>query len=179
MLYDDCMIDTALQNEIATKLKRYYDVLALNHPKILTAIPFNQISIEIKRLGKTSGIAYLHTNKIELNSDYFKTERDSMLNRTLPHELCHLVAWHLCQDRGHGRYWKYCMRLLGLTPNRCHTYDSTHATLRHHRKFVYGCSCTGKEHMVGIKIHNKIGIFGKNYTCKQCGVRIKFVRIGS
>ena len=175
--YIECMIDIALQNEIATKLKRYYDVLASNHPKLLVLLPFENISMSMKRLGKTAGKAYLFVNRIELNPDFFKTERENMLNRTLPHELCHLAAWHLYLDNGHGRYWKYCMQLLGLKPNRCHTYDATHATLRHHRKFVYKCNCT--EHSVGIKVHNKIGIFGHTYRCKRCGIPIKFVRIGS
>jgi SprT protein len=167
-------MNETLQSEIAAKFKSSYDLLAIRYPMLVSKLPFSHIRLTFKRIGKTAGRAYLRFNRIELNPDYFQTERENMINDTLPHELCHLVAYTLFGDSGHGVYWKQCMNVVGLTANRCHNYNTSVATLRHHRKFIYTCECK-RNISVGLNIHKKIGM-GIKYTCNKCSQTLKFVK---
>jgi len=73
------------------------------------------------RLTATGGRAFLEEGKIDLscylmtnNMDYYKVD-------TIPHELCHIIAWRLYGDKGHGKGWKYVMHQMGVNGTRCHT----------------------------------------------------------
>ena len=74
-----------------------------------------------KRLTSTAGRAFIEDGYIDLsvyllgrNTDYFKRD-------TIPHELCHMIAWRVYGDRGHGKAWKYVMQQMGVNGKRCHT----------------------------------------------------------
>lgn len=74
-----------------------------------------------KRLTSTAGRAFLESGYIDLsvyllgrNTDYYRRD-------TIPHELCHMIAWRLYQDRGHGQGWKSVMAKMGVDGGRCHS----------------------------------------------------------
>lgn len=93
-----------------------------------------------KQIGRTAGRAFLSSWKIILNPDFLKNGHlEDMINRTLPHEIAHLVAYKLFGDHGHGRGWKMVMRALGLEPNRCHTYSLEGVRTRSRVKYESRC----------------------------------------
>lgn len=74
-----------------------------------------------KRLTSTAGRAFIEHGYIDLscfllerNAEYYKID-------TIPHELCHMIAFRLYKDEGHGKGWKYVMQELGVNGKRCHS----------------------------------------------------------
>lgn len=88
--------------------------------------------------------------------------------QTAVHEACHLAAnYHaIRQGRGrpqsHGREWQALMRRCGLTPDRCHTVDTSGLS---RRKYQVRCSCG--THNVGARVARKVA-HGRKYTCRRC-----------
>lgn len=142
--------------------------------KITLSIPV----IEFKQIGRKAGYAYYNENKLVLNPDFFNNgHADEMINDTLPHEIAHLVAVKKFGEcgKGHGPNWKYVMRLLGLTPKRCHNYDLEGVKVRRRSEsnFVYKCSCRDKIFLTQIR-HNRHQS-GRPYHCLMCKTELKFI----
>jgi ATP-dependent exoDNAse (exonuclease V) alpha subunit/predicted SprT family Zn-dependent metalloprotease len=87
--------------------------------------PMPILTFESIRNKKTVGRAYLRRNKIALNPVWCAVEDEEILssitNETIPHEICHFIAWRLHKDNGHGKDWKLAMMKMGLLPSRFHT----------------------------------------------------------
>lgn len=68
------------------------------------------------------GMAHLTSNKIRYNPVWLGCGDAEVLSHfmqeTVPHEVCHHIAYRLFKDRGHGYWWKDCMRKMGLPANR-------------------------------------------------------------
>jgi len=157
------MINTTNQL-IADKTEECYATLEKIHGRT-----FDRPKIELKQLGKKSGVAYYIRNSIYLNSDFMKNGHlDDMINRTLPHEIAHLVSFKVFGmiGRGHVTYWKLIMRQLGLKPSRCHTYSLEGVKVRNITKIEYKCGCP-QSVKVGLKVHRNI-VCGRKYKCKRC-----------
>lgn len=76
------------------------------------------------RLTATAGRAWLEENKIDLSCylmDKYPEEFDKV---TIPHELCHHIAFRLYGDKGHGRAWKFVMAKMGLDPAIYHNMET-------------------------------------------------------
>jgi predicted SprT family Zn-dependent metalloprotease len=169
-LLENKMLDTALILE--------------NHYKITMPIP----KIHLRRLGKKLGVASKFHNVITVNIDLCTqaTWKD-ILDITLPHEYCHLVAPLIHKpylhghDRGnagwgHGPAWKECMRIIGLQPNVQHELPDNivnQIVLRKvNRDYVYSCGCGKTFNLTSVR-HNKI-LLGKKYFCRTCTGRLTF-----
>lgn len=68
------------------------------------------------------GVAYLSRNLIKYNPVWLGCDDGEVLSHfmqeTVPHEVCHHIAYRLYRDKGHGYWWRECMKKMGLPPNR-------------------------------------------------------------
>jgi SprT protein len=112
--------------------------------------------------GRVAGKAVSKKWEIRLNPHFLENGYfEDMLNQTLPHEFAHLIcSKYFPEENGHGPYWKMVMRKLGLKPERCHDYDTSHIYCFH-----YQCHC--REHYLSKVMHNKVKR-GNSYRCKKC-----------
>lgn len=93
--------------------------------------------------GMTAGMAHCGQNWIKLNPILLHENESTFLNRTLPHELAHLISVHLygLQGRGHGHYWKQVMQQLEVKDiGRCHSYDTTNSRTRTSTRTIGYCT---------------------------------------
>ena len=74
------------------------------------------------RLTSTAGRAFIERGYIDLSVFLMERNVEGFLDDTIPHELCHIIAWRLFNDKGHGKAWKNTVLFLGKDPTRCHSY---------------------------------------------------------
>lgn len=107
---------------------------------------------------------------IELNAVYLEQSPEAMLADTLPHELAHLVAWHLIPGQKlppHGPLWQTLMRdWYGVEPRRTHDFDSSMVASRRQRRWPYRCDCS--RHELSTTRHRRAER-GARYHCRKCG----------
>jgi predicted SprT family Zn-dependent metalloprotease len=112
--------------------------------------------------GRAAGSMYTRTingvrsYSVRLNREAINEHWDHMVNATIPHEVAHIVAMHLNQNRrikSHGPEWQKVMLKFGCAPDRCHSLNLSKA--REQSKFTYRASC-GTEITVSTCLHNKI-----------------------
>lgn len=103
------------------------------------------------------------------------------MNETIAHEFAHAYAFEHYRDGGHGKYWKYVMRMLGFTPNRTMTnaeatkinYVEKVADFRYNvKRYIYKCACRS-EIKLSTTRHNRIQ-GGHNYWCNHCDALLEF-----
>lgn len=155
--------------EILSILETHY-----KKPMVIPKIVFKP------RMGKTLGLANSLYKTVTLNQDACVEKYwDMMLNDTLGHEVCHIIApiiynsWQHGYDRkagwSHGNAWKECMRVIGLSPDRCYKdkeLASTIAVRTVARNFVYECPCATRFEFTTRK-HNSIQA-GRSRICRKC-----------
>ena len=97
----------------------WWNKLHIIYPGILVTVPRIEFS---NRLKTTAGLAYAESipQFVRLSTELLWEHTDEMLESTLPHELCHLVAWSVYQARGHGPDWRRVMIRIGLEPDVYH-----------------------------------------------------------
>lgn len=96
-------------------------------------------------------------NKITLHVGLFLENEEDFYTNTIPHECAHIIAdKHYNTRCKHDHRWKYIMQgVLGVIPDRCHTYDTTN----HRRavsRYIYTCACPAKEHKVTTNKHKRL-----------------------
>ena len=155
------------------------DCLSIFESRFKKPIPIPKIVIR-PRAGLKGGSANVFSNRIMINEDACKLDWEYIINQTLPHEVCHIVASYINpNDRGHGYTWKNCMRILGLTPNRCMTSklitrDNLKTRERKVRRdYAYKCDCENYHFLTSV-LHNRI-LRGSIRRCVKCGQQIKYV----
>lgn len=125
--------------------------------------------------GTSGGTAIPYHNVIELNPHILLSQTERYLNRTVPHELAHILARRYFQDvcgykvTSHGKYWKITMRIIGVPENeitRCHDYQIKHK-IKRQRKWAYTCGCV-KIMSISTTVHNRIQKKGTKYRCRLC-----------
>jgi len=110
--------------------------------------------------GTTAGMAYSYgagfTPLIRYNLGIAKENLEAFLDRTVPHEVSHIVAnRYFGKNCGHKQEWKWVMReVYGKEPSRCHQYDVKAHRARRTFIHIYKCGCG--ECKVGTKHHNII-----------------------
>jgi len=146
---------------------------------------FDIPKLEFKQLGRRAGIANRLEYTVTINPDFcLNGHWQQMLDQTLPHEVAHLIAPKLYNpylhgfDRnkgwGHGRAWKYTMRLLGLQPDRCHDMSTEGVKVRNVRRpYIYSCGCPDKEFAITARMHNRMQS-GRWKRCLRCRVRLLY-----
>lgn len=73
-----------------------------------------------KRLTSTAGRAFLERDYIDLSVYLLGRNTDTFKKEIIPHELCHMIAWRVYGDKGHGKAWYAVMKHLGVNGKRCH-----------------------------------------------------------
>lgn len=79
---------------------------------------------------------------IEVSGFHWYHGKTEDINKTILHEVAHLLALHLYSHSGHGRIWKHIMRKLGVSPQRCGSYSSQEAAAAR-PKYEYKCADCG------------------------------------
>jgi len=111
--------------------------------------------------------------EIHLNPVLLVENFDHYLHQTVGHEYAHFIQRIIYPySKPHGWEWKHCMRYLGLTPKRCHSYDTSNARVcrRVHKKYTVVCAC--KEHLVTKRVLDKVRV-GVPYRCPKCKTKVK------
>ena len=121
------------------------------------------------RLSTTAGRAIFSRNLIELNTDMFYDNMER-LEQTVAHEYAHLMAYGMCEKRGrgHGPYWRHCMKSLGYEPIQRH--DMMPSKMHNRVKAYCGCRdlTLTKNQVIRMK-------YGTKYQCLRCKTDIELV----
>lgn len=97
---------------------RWWNLLCDKYPLqgfIKPKIVFNN------RLKTTAGQCYMEDRIVQLSTELYAEHTTHFEINTIPHELCHQVAWDIYRAPGHCPKWKSIMVKIGLKPDRCHT----------------------------------------------------------
>ena len=90
--------------------------------------------------GSTSGMAHnKHDGSawIRLNKAYCMSNPQEMLDRTIPHEVAHIVNWQVNRLTGHGREWREIFEILtGDKATRCHEYGTQKEAMKRVESFA-------------------------------------------
>lgn len=166
----DSRLVSAAERRLDQLLARAADELAARG---LDPLPRPTLRLYSRRLDAGRAIpptARGQAGTIELNQVYLRQEPEAMLADTLPHELAHLLVWHLYPHRPvapHGRAWREVMQdWFGVEPRRTHEFATDQVTARRQRRWSYRCGCT--EHALTTTRHRRIQR-GARYCCRQCG----------
>ncbi len=133
---------------------------------------FDRPRVRFDKRGQVAGTADHRKNELNFNMVLLNENLEHFVMQTVAHEIAHLVTGKVYPDtrggfdrfgkrtkrRSHGREWKSVMIMLGVNPDRCHTYDVTNAKVGAKRKtvtFDYKCSGCGSVLPMGKVRHNK------------------------
>ncbi len=129
-------------------------------------------SITFYEKGRAAGRAYYKENKVAFNKVLFAENKDSFIERTIPHELAHLVSYSVYGPKrggGHGKAWKHVMgNVFGCDNSRCHEYDMSNAYKG--GGVAYICDC-GPTTLSTIR-HNRV-LKGTTYWCGKCKTNVR------
>jgi SprT protein len=107
-----------------TRFRRIYKTL----PETVPPVKLNN------RLKTTAGRAWLcerHLDRfIDLSTELLAEHPRAFFDEIIPHELAHIVAFHLFKDNGHGPQWKDVMRRTGVNGGRTHHLVNSKHTAR-------------------------------------------------
>lgn len=118
-----------------------------------------------RRMRSAAGRAWLKEKRVDLNPALRTTEGipDSEIDRTLRHELAHLLAQHRAGNRriqAHGREWQRACADLGI-PGETVTHDLPLPRRRQARNLRYRCpSCKTEV--------NRVRKFTRKVACAAC-----------
>jgi SprT protein len=113
------MTRTELLEEVNHCADGWWIMLRKLYPSISSVRP--EIVLN-NRLKTTAGRAFYANDPqyVDLSMELLTYNLSAFLGDTIPHELCHLVAWTVYNEHGHGNAWKMIMRSIGLEPTRLH-----------------------------------------------------------
>lgn len=123
---DGSDIPPVLVEMVQKKVDEYYEIANKFFSR-----EFPRCKVEFGVSGTVAGYAHYQENKIRLNSEFILRQFDRMLERTVPHEIAHLLVFQiwgkdvlLRKVKPHGKEWKFIMAgVFGLDPSRCHDYE--------------------------------------------------------
>ena len=100
----------------------WWQKLCARYPKLHKPMPRLVLN---KRLKTTAGRCFYETRVIDLSYDLLMEYPQEFYFQTIPHELCHQVAWDLYAEPQHGKPWKDTMLGMGLEPDIYHNMTNT------------------------------------------------------
>lgn len=153
-----------IQQKAIEETKRYYNIARKLYPQFNLGNP----EINFRLRGASAGRAYMTLNKIQYQPKLLEQNSEDFIARTVPHEVAHVVAYHVYEDAGHGEGWKHVMKQFKVQDvSRYHTYDVSNIR----KTFPHSCSC--KVHQLTAHRHNKIMKGAASYVCRLCRTRIE------
>lgn len=162
-----------IQKRVADKLAEGL-VIASRHYNQSFSMPH----VSYKLRGMVAGYAKASQWSINLNAQLLIENVDDFIDRTVPHELAHLICDRVYPQslgitftrsgrirrqkrESHGYNWQSVMRVLGCDDiTRCHTYDVTNSKVqkKNGKQFQYRCTKPGcgVSFPVGPKRHRRL-----------------------
>lgn len=124
-------------------------------------------------LNRFGGFAYRDLSRIELNTQMFLANTEEFFQRTIPHEVGHIVQFILKPKakQAHGPEWREIMTIMGYGQSRTHSYDTSVSTGK--ETFKYKCGCSDKMYFLSRLLHKKVSS-GEHRTCRKCKTRIVY-----
>jgi SprT protein len=173
------MITPTIHNRVITKITDGIKV-AEQHYGIKIPVP----NVIYQKRGTTAGTANYRSWEIDLNAGLLVQNVDDFIDRTVPHELAHLIH-HITHPADHNRFygkrdvhgynWQSVMRVLGAEPSRCHSYDvSAVKQVKTMTRHIHTCNTCGTAVEIGPKHHTEIQRGGSIYH-KPCGRNSRFM----
>ena len=163
-----------IKAEVETKLR---NCIAMAEHAYGQKFKFPAIRYDIR--GTVAGRADIYGWEVKFNPILLMENIDDFINRTVPHEMAHLVDYQLHPENFestvtwvpgygarrtkrdiHGYTWKSIMIVFGADPSRCHSYDTKNARVkkRGRAKHVWSCCGCGREmHLGPVRHRNMIG----------------------
>jgi len=138
-------------------------------------LPVPRVDVRFDLRGQAAGQARLPSRGrpvIRYNAQLLLQNGPRFLQRTVPHETAHVIAYRLHgrHIRPHGPEWKAVMALFGADSRRCHDYDVSTLPRRRLTRHRYRCDC--REHALTSIRHNRI-VAGQVYLCRSCGQALR------
>lgn len=175
-----------VKTRVAHKLK---EGIAIAKREYGVDLPMPQV--QYTKRGTTAGVAHLREWIINLNPVLLMQNVDTFLQRTVPHELAHLITERVYPEahkriRGakrepHGEKWQSVMRKLGAPVSRCHSYDVSDARVKRNiTTYTYQCPKCQHIYTLGAKRHKRhqeAPAYG--YSCGKCGRAHKLVYVSA
>ncbi len=164
------MIDETLKNRIIEESNIWYSI-ACDYFKIVNPLP---LIIDFSLTGSVAGCA-IGTHRLEYNPTLAQENESDFISKTIPHEIAHLIdvkVYGIVKSgkkiKHHGDGWKSVMRVFGLTPTRCHSYNIQNVG---RRKYIYNCPC-GNSFPVGLNLHKRIQNKTATHYCVACKTKL-------
>ena len=158
--------------EQASRRSRELLRLAADH----YGMPTPRVEIRFDLRGRAAGQARLPARGrpvIRYNLQLLAENGEAFLDRTVPHECAHVIAYrrHGGRIRPHGPEWKAVMKLFGADSGRCHDFDVSTVSSRQMTRHPYHCDC--REHALTSIRHNRIQSGQSSYLCRSCGQALR------
>ena len=165
-------INEIIQREIVALVDDYID--SANH---LFGKKFSPIEVTFDLKGRAAGMykVYRQQRVIRFNPYHFAKFPDENMGETIPHEVAHYITdivYGIRNIRPHGNEWKSLMLEFGVEPKRTFSYSLEGIPTRTHKRHIYTCGC--KEFEITTRRHNKIQKEKAEYSCRECGGKLKF-----
>jgi len=177
-------IPAKVKAEVESKLR---ECIAIAENKFGQKFKFPTVKYD--KRGSTAGTANIKNWSVNFNSVLLMENLTDFINRTVPHEMAHLVDFKLNPENFesglvmnrygrikrtkrdvHGSTWKSIMVLFGAPVSRCHSYDVSNASVKKRTsKHVYVCQNCGTKMELGPKRHSKMARGVTNYWMRGCG----------
>lgn len=147
------------------------EIIRLKTESLLGQYQIENVRIRFDLKGRSAGQARWVNGltkainfQIRYNVAFFQNNFEEMLNRTVPHEVAHIIEVVKYGRASHGYNWSSIMRQLGADPARCHNYDMS---------VVYqnAVKCSCKVHHVTKNLYNKIRA-GSGHHCSRCKTQL-------
>lgn len=106
-----------LSQVLEYQVKTWWARIRKHYPQLPNIIPGYSLN---NRLKTTAGLAYCEEYRITVSSELFWQHTRQFCEDTIPHELAHLAAWYIFQDRGHGKGWYQVIETVNINTTRLH-----------------------------------------------------------
>lgn len=168
-------ISTELYNRVLSKID---ECLVISFGEDLWLLEKYRKEVKVQfsdKLGVTAGYATYRTKLIELNTVLFLENTEEFFNRTIPHEVAHLVVNELYPSakQHHGPEFRLVMSTYSADSKTRHSYN-TDSVRKPKKLFVYTCSCTGNLFKFSTRMHNTIVKKQQIRGCRTCKTQVNF-----
>ncbi len=117
--------------------------------------------------GRVAGKAiYSARPHVQLNAVLLNENQEEFIADTVGHEVAHLATRtrYGARPSSHGPEWQRMMRLIGQTPSRTHSYDTSNSAVSS-KRHTWTCGC--REHQLTTRRHR--AALERGASCKICG----------
>ena len=172
------LVPVGIKRRVEAKVEQSYKKAVAHYGR-----EFKRPTVVYQKRGTTAGTAHGGTNTLDFNSTLLTENVEDFIERTVPHEVAHLIDYVVNPQnhhRGinwkgqrqkrvvHGADFRFIMeRVLDADDStRCHDYDVTRAQVRKSKQHEWKCDCCSSSMELGPKRHKKMLTNNKTYRPK-------------